>query len=100
MEQTTWPIIIGYLTRELLAWAKRSEHLGWINEATPGIARGLSFLLTFVGTFGVVMTCSGSMATGFDCRLTIPPQEQLQAFFVQWIQAQVSAYVLHHIAKK
>lgn len=99
-QQVTLSVIVGYLTREAIAWAKRSERLGWINDATPGIARGLSFLLTFLGTFGVILTCSGSFASGFDCRVTIPPSAQLEAFVVQWFEAQISAYVLHHIGKK
>lgn len=92
-------IIVGYIAREAIAWLKRSPHFAWINDATPTLSRWLSWLLTFVGSFGIVLACTGSAAGGWDCRLTIPPADQLRDFAMRWITAQMSAHVIYEVGK-
>jgi hypothetical protein len=92
--------IVGFLVKEAIAFMKRSPRFSWINDASPSLSRWLSWLLTFIGSFGVVMTCAGSASGGWDCRLTIPPSQQLVEFTMRWITAQMSAHLIHELGAK
>lgn len=92
-------LAISWLTNQIISWLKRSPWAGWITQESATVSRGLAAILTFIGTFGVVLACSGSAATGWDCRVTIPPAAQLQQFLLRWLGTLSVSHIQYEISQ-
>ena len=80
--QTLAVAAVTYYATEL---SKRAKAAPELEKYRAGINRTVAALVSLIGTWGVVVTCQGGAATGYDCHASIPPLADLARFLTQWV---------------
>lgn len=78
-------LAVSWVTVQIINWLKRSAWAGWVTQEAKTVSRMIAAVITFIGTFGVVVVCNGDAASGWNCTLSIPPTVQLQTFVIRWL---------------
>lgn len=94
---TITTLAIATLVNAIMTYLQRAEWAPWITENTERVNRTLSILLSFLLTAGIVLQCSGSSTTGWDCTARIPPVAQLWEFFIRSLAAFGTSKGLHKL---
>ncbi len=64
---------LAFLVPRIVEAIKRWSHLTFIGEHTDGLNRALSMVTAFCVSFGISAQATGSVDTGWQVSLTIPP---------------------------